>query len=85
MTENPHAYDIHLYNKNNLNIWQCFTIVLHRPNTIFVNLLYISLLHETPETPNGSLSETGGISAKYAGTAYIKEKELKSEKIEKFR
>lgn len=63
----------------------CFTNVLHDTNTIFVNLLYISLLHETLETPNGSLSETGGISSKNEGTAYIKEKELKSEKIEKFR
>ena len=47
----------------------CFTNVLHDTNTIFVNLLYIRLLHETTETPNGSLCETAGNSTKYAGTA----------------
>ena len=38
----------------------CFTNVLHDSNTIFVNLLYITLLRETQRAPNGSLDETGG-------------------------
>ena len=47
----------------------CFTNVLHDANTIFVNLLYISLLHETRRAPNGSLGGTAGNSAKSAESA----------------
>lgn len=63
----------------------CFTNVLHDANTIFVNLFNITRLHEITGAPTGSHGRMGGNPRKCSGTAYLKGKELKSEKIEKFR